>query len=81
MMAATFQDIPSAIITAGISAIRGHTYGMNSMIPPMSASVKVFSREKSKIASTVRSPIYVIENILIESMSIPRIHDVNTCCI
>lgn len=52
IMSAAFQDIPKARIAAGMSAISGPTYGMNSIMPLMRARVKVLPRDISKITPT-----------------------------
>ena len=57
MMIAAFHDIPRARIAAGISAISGATYGINSIIPLIRASVKVFQRDISNIKSTKERPM------------------------
>lgn len=87
---ATFHDIPRPIIAAGMSAMSGPTYGMNSMIPPISASVNFSSMENASIPNSPRmksifmmssmmwSPIYVVANILSERMSVALIHEVVT---
>ncbi len=70
---AAVHDIPSPIISAGISAIMGPIYGINSITPLMSARVKVLSVSNHAIISTRVRPIYVIKNILNERMSIALI--------
>lgn len=79
MITAACQPRPSPTIAAGMSAISGPIYGINSMIPPMSASVNACSVSMSNIQSISVSHTYVAVNILAESISVALIQAVVTC--
>lgn len=81
MMRATFQEMPSPMMSAGMSEMIGPIYGINSMIPHITARVNVLSVSNPNIISREKSPIYVMANIEKERMSIAFIHAVVTCCI
>lgn len=78
---AAFHDIPRPIIRAGMSAIIGPIYGMNSITPPISARVKVLSVSNQKINSTSVRLTYVMKNILNERISMALIQALRVICI
>jgi hypothetical protein len=54
MARATSHEIPSPMMAAGMRAMRGHTYGMNSMIPQISARENLFSITNGDILKVLR---------------------------
>ena len=71
IISAAFHDIPRPIMRAGISAIIGPIYGINSITPPISARVNVLLVSNPKIISIIVRLIYVIKNILNNSENNP----------
>jgi hypothetical protein len=76
---AAFHEIPSQIISAGRSARIGPIYGIISIIPLISARVKTRSVLNPNTHSTMMSQIYVVTNILTQSMRVALIHELHTC--